>query len=155
MTAAIDSSLYTIATYSGNGERRRIEITNKGLDVACRLAFNGRFKPLSGDAVRMLLECVNQPRFASHTKGFSSSVVNELTTPWEYANDAAVLYPDDFQPWERDDSAFFESDNPKMLAGNWISSTYQAETAASLIDKEIQKLKSRIRDFHKLPISVE
>jgi hypothetical protein len=155
MTAAIDSSFYTIATYSGNGNTRRIEITSKGLEVACRLAFNGKFKPLTGDAVRMLLECVNQTRFASHTKGFSSDVVNELTTPWEYANDGAVLYPEDHQPWECYDSAFFEFDNPKMLAGNWISSTYHAEIAASLITKEIHKLKSRIRAFHELPISVE
>lgn len=153
MAAAIDSSFYIIATYSGNA--RRIEITSKGLEAACRLAFNGRFKPLSGEAVRMLLECVNQSRFASHTKGFSSNVVNELTTPWEYANDAAILYPEDCQPWERDDSAFFEMDNPKMLVGNWIASTYHAEDAALLITKEVNKLKSRIREFHELPVSVE
>ena len=104
---SVDNTLYHVVTYSGRGDNRRIEFTDKGLAVACRVAFNGKFKALSGEAVRMLLQCVNESRFASHTKGFSAEAVNELAAPWQFANAGAVLYPDEFQPWEADDDVFF------------------------------------------------
>lgn len=94
----------------------------------------------------MLLQCVHESRFASHAKGFSAEAVNELTTPWQFANAGAVLYPDEFQPWEADDNVFFVQDNPKGLAGNWIVATYYAEIAAKLINQEHLKLKERIRE---------
>lgn len=152
MTSLIDKTLYNVVTYAGNGNTNKIELTSKGLGLVCRIAFSGKFKPLSGEAVTMLLQCVGEGRFASHTKGFSSNAVNELTTPWLVANCGAILFPDEFQSWERDDEVFFIQDNPKMLAGNWVSSTYYAEIAASLIESEIKKLKDRIRDVETLPL---
>ncbi|MFD3435331.1 hypothetical protein [Alteromonas macleodii] len=143
---SVDNTLYHVVTYSGRGDNRRIEFTDKGLAVACRVAFNGKFKALSGEAVRMLLQCVNESRFASHTKGFSAEAVNELTAPWQFANAGAVLYPDEFQPWEADDDVFFVQDNPEGLAGNWIVATHHAEIAAKLINQELLKLKERIRE---------
>ena len=143
---SVDNTLYHVVTYSGRGDNRRIEFTDKGLAVACRVAFNGKLKALSGEAVRMLLQCVNESRFASHTKGFSAEAVNELTAPWQFANAGAVLYPDEFQPWEADDDVFFVQDNPEGLAGNWIVATHHAEIAAKLINQELLKLKERIRE---------
>ena len=142
----VDNTLYNVVTYSGHGDNRRIEFTDKGLVTACRVAFNGKFKVLSGEAIRMLLQCVNESRFASHTKGFSAEAVNELTAPWQFANAGAVLYPDEFQPWEADDDVFFVQDNPEGLAGNWIVATHHAEIAAKLINQELLKLKERIRE---------
>jgi hypothetical protein len=141
----VDDTLYNVVTYSGKGNNKRIEFTDKGLVTACRVAFNGMFKTLSGEAIRMLLQCVNESRFSSHTKGFSSDAVNELTIPWRYANTGAVLFSDEFQPWESQDEVFFVQDNPKYLSGNWICATYQAEIAAQLINKELLVLKDRIR----------
>ncbi|WP_394222515.1 hypothetical protein [Alteromonas gracilis] len=144
--ARVDNTLYNVVTYLGHGDNRRIEFTDRGLVTACRVSFNGKFKALSGEAIRMLLQCVHESRFASHTKGFSAEAVNELTTPWQFANAGAVLYPDEFQPWEADDDVFFVKDNPKGLAGNWIVATYHAEIAAKLINQELSKLKERIRE---------
>jgi hypothetical protein len=140
----IDGSLFNVVTYAGRGDNRRIEFTDKGLVTACKIAFDGMFKTLSGEAIKMLIQCVDERRFASHTKGFSSDVVNELTMPWCYANTGAIMFPDEFQPWESDDEVFFVQDNPKGLPGNWISSTYHAEIAAQLINKELFTLNKLI-----------
>lgn len=150
----VDNTLYNVVTYSGRGDNRRVEFTDKGLATACRVAFYGKFKALSGEAVRMLLQCVHESRFASHTKGFSAEAVNELTTPWQFANAGTVLYPDEFQPWEADDDVFFVQDNPKGLAGNWIVATHHAEIAAKLINQELLKLKERIRESEGLCLAV-
>ena len=141
----VNPSFYNVVQYSGNGDNRRIEFTDLGLALAAKVAFNGKYKNLSGQAVRMLLQCVNESRFASHTKGFSADTVNELTMPWKLANTGAVIYPDEFQSWEADDECFFDIDNPKNLAGNWIISTFHAEEAAMLINVELKSLKERIR----------
>ena len=146
----VDKSFYNVVTYAGNGDTRRIEFTDKGLSVACRIAFNGKFKAVSVQAIRMLLQCEGEVRFASHTKGYSSDAINELTMPWELANSGAELYPDEFQPWESDNMVFFEVDNPKKLSGNWISSTYHAEIAVKLIREQLIVLRERIRSSEKL-----
>ena len=45
---------------------------------------------------------------------------------------------------------FFAVDNPKMLSGNWISSTYHAEIAVKLIREQLQILRERIRSNENL-----
>jgi len=141
----VNPDLYHVVRYSGKGDTRRIEFTNEGYKLAAVVAFKGRFKPLSGQAVKMLLECVNQTRFDSTRTSYSPDVVNELMDPWGLAHDGAVIWPEEFQPWQADNEAFFETDNPKFLGGNWICSTYHADEAAALINAQLEKLKARIR----------
>jgi hypothetical protein len=141
----VNTSLYRIVHYAGNGDTRRIEFTDKGLKLAAIVAFQGKFKPLSGQGVKMLLVCVNQGRFNTLTTEYSSNTVNELMEPWSLAHDGAVLWPENHQPWEADDDVFFKIDNPKHVAGNWINSTFHAELAADLINAELERLKARIR----------
>jgi hypothetical protein len=145
LNSQVDPRFYNVVRYAGNGDTRRIEFTDAGLVVAMTVAFQGKYKPLTGQAVRMLLLCVDESRLETSAKGFSSTVVNELMEPWVNANDGAVLYPEEFQPWEADAEVFFIVDNPNFAAGNWIASTFHAETAAVLINAELTLLKGRIR----------
>jgi hypothetical protein len=147
----INSTLFSIVNHTCNDKGCNIEFTDKGLELAAKVALKGRFKPLSGQAVKMLMECSEIGRFESSSKGYSSSVVAELLEPWKLANSGAVLYPQEFQPWESDDEVFFMVDNPQKLGGNFISATFYAEFASHLISAELTALKKRISNEVKLP----
>jgi hypothetical protein len=148
----VNPTFYNVVTYAGKGDNRRIEITDTGLNVIARVAFNGRFKALSGQAVRLLLECVNLGRFESTSLGYSSNTVNELLDPWKLGNPGAILHPDSFQSWESDNESFLGIDNPKFLPGNWVTTTHYGEMAAILIVKELSEVTERIRDEQKLTL---
>jgi hypothetical protein len=153
MMNAVDSQLYHVVHYAGNGDTRRIEFTLECYRRAALVAFNGQFKPLSGEAVKMLIESADLGRFDTATKPYISSVVNELVDPWEYSKDGAELFPEEFQPWESDNSSFFIIDNPKRLGGNWVASTHHAEVAVSLINIQLNDLKERIRSMERLSMA--
>ena len=140
----VDESLFNIITYSGKGDTRAIELTDKGLELCWEVARRGKFKKLSGDAIKAMLYAPCTTRFDTSTLGFKSSVINELMDPFEFANDGACIFPDQFQPFECFDLSFFVIDNPKKLGGNWVSVSHEFEIAKGILNNEIENLKARI-----------
>lgn len=117
--------LFEEITYTNN--QKTLKATDSFLLRAWGILCGGETKKLSAEAIRCLLS-VNDTPTSIKT---SSLVANELSDPFYFASDGAILYPEEFQPWERYDLSLCER------VGSDFVLTYEGEVMKSKMLKEI------------------
>ena len=118
-------------------------LTDEGHAKAFNVANSGMFPWVSVNAFKAISACYYREQSGSCgvniTEMDSATYMGacEASVPWKLANTGAVLFPDQFQPWEADDEAYIEE-----YQGQY-NLTYFGEIAFKRYLKEAENLLER------------
>lgn len=138
----IDPSLFYNAKSSGMVIDQWC-LTAKGKTLAFNVANSGMFPAVSENGLKAISELFYREQLGLgplHRTSMSAEAFSgacEVSDPWKLGNSGAVLFPEEFQPWERDDEAFIEHYQDKY------SITHYGEIAFKNYLNEAEKLLDR------------
>lgn len=133
--------LFTELTFTNN--TKALKVSDNVLSIAWANLCERYSKKLSVDAIRLI--CNLSYDFSTDVSCVSSGVIYQLEDPFLLASDAAVLFPEDYPSWEREDSTLCERarDGGLILSldGFALSSKIKKEVTR-IYSIELSKLKS-------------
>lgn len=135
----IDPSLFYNAKSSGMVIDQWC-LTAKGKTLAFNVANSGMFPAVSENGFKVISELFYQeqlglgPLHRTSMSGEAFAGAYEVSMPWKFGNDGAVLFPEEFPLWERDDEAYIEQYQDKY------NITHYGEIAFNRYLKEAENL---------------
>lgn len=118
--------LFTEIIYTNN--TKSLRATDEFLLRAWTILCEHHVGKLSADAIRALLSVSENTKLS-----VSSLTANQLCDPFDFGNDGAAIYPDEFQPWESDMLSLCERN------GMFFTLTFEGEAMKSKMLTEINK----------------
>ena len=119
--------LFQEMTYTNN--QKSLKATDDFLLRAWEILCEKHVGKISSDAIRALLSIGDNGSVLK----VSSMVANQLSDPFSYANDGAVLFPEEFQSWESEDLSLCTRDGFNFIL------TFDGEAMKSKMLNEINK----------------